>query len=86
MNGFFAICITILFAGWIWYLKQQVSNLENELASVTPHGSDSSSHRHAPVNVHRDSHADMVRRSHSNRRARTPNFTLEGGIRTWTIS
>jgi hypothetical protein len=90
MNSILAICLTAVFAGWVWYLKMQVSELmrhakapvEDPSAQVTaPH----LIHIAAPAEKRARIHAEPAAR-HREAPVHVGSCNREGGIPTWTIT
>jgi hypothetical protein len=94
MNGILAICLTLVFAGWVWYLKQQVAEMTCHVAA--PAGGPTT----APAAARRHVHLVHAQRAHQQAEPRrreedpaprrgpvrsTP-CVRKGGIPTWTIT
>jgi hypothetical protein len=94
MNGILAICLTLVFTGWVWYLKQQVAEMACHAAA--PGGGPVA----VPAAERHHAHLVHAERTHrpvepSRRAARrvtlsereSPNGCVrKGGIPTWTIT
>ena len=90
MNSILAICLTLVFVGWVWYLKLQLSELIRQTGSpveglsrpsATPHLVHSAlpDERHVRTNARRTP-------THRSTRAVATSCSREGGIPTWTIT
>lgn len=90
IDGLLAITLALVFAGWVWYLKQQVAQLEHQSAMAEG----PALHSHAGAGGHTPRHdlpdheirTAPPRRPAAGRR-RTAHMTCkrEGGVPTWTI-
>jgi len=80
MDGFLAICLTVIFAAWVWTLKHQLADATDRLASAH-HGP--LRHRHcppAPLNTESpEPEADESA-------ATEADHMQQRGIKTWVIA
>jgi len=80
MDGFLAICLTVIFAAWVWTLKHQLADATDRLTGAH-HGS--LRHRHrppAPPNAERpETEADESA-------ATEMDHMRKRGIKTWVIA